>query len=64
MHKKVCEFSEMFYSSRKAGQAFEINRRAVLASQNIGVGHQSLVKLAAVLDLPPPDEQKCLQKNS
>ncbi len=60
--KKACKFSEMLYSSKKAGQACEINRRAVLASRNIGVGHQGLVKLAAVLDLLPPMNKSAYKK--
>jgi len=51
-----CKFSEKFYSSSKVGnsQAFEVNRRIVLASRNIGVGHQGLVKFAGTMNMPPP----------
>ena len=31
-----------------------MNKRAVLATRNIGVGHKGLVKLAGVLNMPPP----------
>lgn len=53
---KKCKFFEKFYSSSKVGtsQAFEVNRRIVLASRNIGVGHQGLVKFTAVMNMPPP----------
>ena len=48
---KKCTFFEKFYSSSKVGtsQAFEVNRKIVLASRNIGVGHQGLVKFTAVM---------------
>jgi len=54
--RKKCKFSKKFYSSSKVGnsQAFEVNRRIVLASRNIGVGHQGLVKFAGTMNMPPP----------
>ena len=50
------KYSSSFYSSSKvdAGQAFEVNRRVVLASRNIGVGHQGLAKFAGVMNMLPP----------
>ena len=50
------KFFEKFYSSSKVGtsQAFEVNRKIVLASRNIGVGHQGLVQFTAVMNMPPP----------
>ena len=53
---KKCGFIKRFYSSSRVGtsQAFEVNRRAVLASRNIGVGHQGLVKFAGTMNMPPP----------
>ena len=35
-----CGFSKQFYTSARIGQAFEVNRRAVVATRNIGVGHK------------------------
>ena len=51
-----CKFLEKFYSSSKVGncQAFEVNWRIVLASRNIGVGHQGLAKFAGTMNMPPP----------
>lgn len=51
-----CKYSSSFYSSSKVdgGQAFEVNRRVVLASRNIGVGHQGLAKFAGVMNMLPP----------
>ena len=51
-----CKFSERFYTSSKIGgsQAFEVNRRIVLATRNIGIGHQALVKFTGVMNMPSP----------
>ena len=51
-----CKFSERFYTSSKAtgSQCFEVNRRMVLATRNIGIGHQALVKFTGVLNMPSP----------
>lgn len=51
-----CSFTCQFYTSGKIRnkQAFEVNRRAVLAMRNIGVGHQGLVKFTCVMNMLPP----------
>ena len=51
-----CSFSKQFYTSSKIekGKAFEVNRRVVLATRNIGVGHQGLVKFSAVMNMMAP----------
>ena len=51
-----CTYSSSFYSSGKVegGQVYEVNRRVVLASRNIGVGHQGLAKFAGVMNMLPP----------
>lgn len=43
-----------FFTSGKAenGQAFEVNR-VVLATRNIGVGYQGLMKFTCVMDMLP-----------
>ena len=51
---RFCGFSKQFYTSARIGQAFEENRRAVLATRNVGDCHKGLVKLAGVLNMPPP----------
>lgn len=38
----------------EGGQAYEVNRRVVLASRKIGVGHQGLAKFAGVMNMLPP----------
>ena len=45
-----------FYTCSKIEnkQAFEVNRRAVLAMRNIGVGLQGLVKFTCVMNMLPP----------
>ena len=49
-------FCKSFFTSGKVenGQAFEVNRREVLATRNIGVGHQGLVKFTFVMNMLPP----------
>ena len=53
---RKCSFYKSFYTSAKANnsKAFEVNRRAVLATRNIGVGHQGLVKFTCVMSMLPP----------
>ena len=53
---RKCSFYKSFYTSAKANnsKAFEVNRRAVLATRNIGVGHQGLAKFACVMNMLPP----------
>ena len=36
------------------GKALEVNRRAVLAGRNIGIGHTGLPKFAGTMNMPPP----------
>ena len=52
--KRNCQFSTQFYTSKRTGHSFEINKRAVLASRNIGVGLEGLVKFAAAMNMPAP----------
>ena len=51
-----CKLSERFYTSSKIGgsQAFEVNRRIVLATRNTGIGHQALAKFTGVMNMPSP----------
>ena len=57
-----CKFPERFYTSSKidyyyyeGSQAFKVNRRIVLATRNIGIGHQALVKFTGVMfNMPSP----------
>ena len=51
-----CKFEKLFYTFNKVvnSQAFEVNRRVVLATRNIGVGHQGLVKFCGVMNMLPP----------
>lgn len=42
-------------------QAFEVNRRVVLATRNTGVGHQGLVKFCCVMNMLPPMHENSFQ---
>ena len=58
-----CKFKKSFYTSSKVenSQAFEVNRRVVLATRNIGVGHQGLVKFCCVMNMLPPMNDNSFQ---
>lgn len=50
-----CSYHHTYISSEiENKQALEVNRRAVLAMRNIGVGHQELVKFTCVMNLLSP----------
>jgi hypothetical protein len=51
-----CNYSRSFYTSGTVhnGKAFVVNRRAVLAGRNIGIGHRGLSKFAGTMNMPPP----------
>ena len=53
---RKCSFVKQFYTSAKVekSRAFEVNRRIVLATRNIGVGHQGLVKFSGVMNMLSP----------
>ena len=53
----VCSFGEPFRTSpctRDNIQVMDVNRRATLASTDLGMGHQGLIDLCALLNMPPP----------
>lgn len=58
-----CKFEHLFYSFNKVinSQAFEVNRRVVLATRNIGVGHERLVKFWGVMNMLPPMQENLFQ---
>ena len=58
-----CTFFKAFNTSNKVnnGQAFEVNRRVVLALRNIGVGHQGLVKFCGVMNMLSPMNENSFQ---
>ncbi|CAB4039199.1 Hypothetical predicted protein [Paramuricea clavata] len=51
-----CNYLRRFYTSETVhnGKAFEVNRRAVLAGGNIGIGHRGPSKSAGTMNMPPP----------
>ncbi|CAH3032015.1 unnamed protein product, partial [Pocillopora meandrina] len=58
-----CKFEKLFYTFNKVvnSQAFEVNRRVVLVTRNIGVGHQGLVKFCGVTNMLPPMQENLFQ---
>ena len=53
-----CEWKHVFYSSKKAGRAFEVNRRIVYAFRTIGKGRSSAAKFCGLMNMPPPLHSK------
>ena len=58
-----CKFEKLFYTSNKVvnSQAFHVNRRVVLVTRNIGVGHQGLDKFCSVMNMLPPMQENSFQ---
>ena len=49
-----CGYSEEFYTSKKAGHCFEVNRRMVYGMRSIGCGLSEMKKFCSTMDMPPP----------
>ena len=49
--KVNCQFSSQFYTSKWTGHSFDINKGAILASRDIGAGHQGPVKFTAAMNM-------------
>ena len=47
-----CEFATSFYTSKRTGHFFEVNKGIILAARNIGVDHEGLKGFATVMDMP------------
>ena len=52
--RAACSFKEDFYTSKRVGRAFEVNRRAVLGARNVGIGKTGLDKFAVMMNIPAP----------
>ena len=55
---KNCDFGTQFYTSNRTGHSLDVNKRAVLAARNIGVGYQGLRKFATAMNMPAPMNKK------
>ena len=49
-----CTWEHVFYTSKKAGRAFEVNRRFVYAMRAVGKGRSAAVKFCGLMNLPMP----------
>ena len=49
-----CGYSQEFYTSKKAGHCFEVNRRMVYGMRSIGCGLSGMKKFCSTMDMPPP----------
>ena len=59
----LCGKSCAFYTSRKCGRGFEMNRRLVLGMSTIGKGYNALVLLSSDLNVPNPMNAETFQDN-
>ena len=48
----ACDWKYCFYTSKKQGQFYEVNVRAVLAFREIGKGHSAMKTFNKVLNMP------------
>ena len=58
-----CDWKFVCYTSRKAGRAFEVNRRIVYAFRAIGRGRCGAAKLCGLMNMPPPLQNKAYNGN-
>ena len=60
---ETCDFKNTFHTSPRIekSQAFDVNRRVVLAGRNIGIGYNGLVKFSAIMNMPFPLQKKSHQ---
>ena len=59
-----CGWKYCFDTSKKQGQSYEINVRAVLGFRKIGKGHSAMTTLSKVLNIPAPPTTSSKQKAS
>ena len=50
----ACDWKYCFNTSKKQGQSYEVNVRAVLAFREIGKGHSAMTTFSKVLNMPAP----------
>eukprot|EP00057_Strongylocentrotus_purpuratus_P018513 XP_011672987.1 PREDICTED: uncharacterized protein LOC100889978 [Strongylocentrotus purpuratus] len=55
--------SENIFKGKRPGTCSDINRRAVLAASEVGLGRVGLADLTSILGLPPPPVQKSYQRH-
>ena len=49
-----CDFQRSFYTSKRAGKGFEVNRRMVYAMRACGNGYSGIEKFTTLMNMPPP----------
>ena len=58
LHCSSCGHNEEFYTSKKVGHCFEVNRRMVYAMRSIGCGLSGMKKFCSTMDMPQPVNPK------
>ena len=54
LHCSSCGHSEEFYTSKKIGYCFEVNRRMIYGIRSIGCGLSGVKKFCSTIDMPQP----------
>ena len=54
LHCSSCGHSEEFYTSKKVGHCFEVNRRMIYGMRSIGCGLPGMKKFCSTMDMPQP----------
>ena len=54
LHCSSCGHSEEFYTSKKVGHCFEVNRRMIYGMRSIGCGLSGMKKFCSTMDMPQP----------
>ena len=52
LHCNSCGHSEEFYTAKKVGHCFEVNRRMIYGMRSIGCGLSGMKKLCSTMDMP------------
>ncbi|XP_063965894.1 uncharacterized protein LOC135156738 [Lytechinus pictus] len=55
--------SENVFKGHRAGKSASINRKAVLAASEVGLGRVGLADLSSIMGLAPPPEQRSYQRH-
>ena len=51
---KSCEYAKEFYTSKRAGKGFDINRRIVYTMRSCGQGYSGINTFTTLMDMPKP----------
>ena len=62
LQRVACDWKYCFNTSKKKGQSYKVNGRAVLAFREIGKGHSAMTTFSKILNMPAPPRRANLTK--